>query len=543
MIAARRQFEESGSLGAAMMEVRADYQAAKEKSYRKRREGIPAQGSGADWHFRNDADYLKVMEAARDMARNHSLIGPAINQTVSNAIQGGFTLEPRTGDSGLDAELFDRFAAWAKDPNLCDAAGEETFLGFEELALRQWLVDGDCWWLLTETGAMQAVEAHRIRTPWGIGKTRVRIAHGVELDALRRRLAVWICKDEIDPLRQAPKIDGFERFACRGEDGQRQVLQVYDPKRASQTRGVSAAAAICDPASFFDDLCLAASIKAQVANLVVMIRERDAGVVAPPPMGFGDRTTSTLADGSTRAHDKLVAGSVIEGAPGEKLKLDAARVPNPEFFQQLRQLAQLVGINFSLPLHVLMLDAGETNFSGWRGAVTEARRGFKRMQRVLVRRFHGPVYHWQLRGWLAEDEGLRRQFEKLGPRLFEHAWQPPAWTFDVQPRDDAEANAIKLSTGQISYRRFAAENYGCDGEVLWQEVCDDNAARILYAKKKAQEVNQQLDDGFPVHWREVLSMPLPEGMQFSQRSQAELDAQTKAAEKPAAAKQPAGAAA
>ncbi len=96
-----RHFE-VGKVAEGLGQMRADYDATKSSRFMRRRIGLPSMGSGADFHYKNESEYLRLIEMARDMVRNDSVIGPAISTVCLNTIQGGMQLNPDTGDKELD---------------------------------------------------------------------------------------------------------------------------------------------------------------------------------------------------------------------------------------------------------------------------------------------------------------------------------------------------------------------------------------------------------------------------------------------------------
>ena len=142
--------------------IRADYQAAKSSRFRRRRIGYSSMGSGADYHYRSESDYLKLIEIARDMDRNDLIVGQMIDRAVTNEVQEGIRLDPQTGDEKLNQDLQARWEDWANDPIQCDVAGENTFAGIEYLASRAVKVDGDIFALPLIDGQIQLIEGHRV---------------------------------------------------------------------------------------------------------------------------------------------------------------------------------------------------------------------------------------------------------------------------------------------------------------------------------------------------------------------------------------------
>jgi lambda family phage portal protein len=483
----------------SMREARADYNAAKPSRFRRKRLGVQSTGSGADYHYRTDTDYFGIIEQARDAERNDSLIGRIVDSAVTNTIQSGFKLDPQTGDEALDMMLWEMWEAWASDPDQCDIAGEFSFHDFECLNLRRVMFDGDIVILPLDSGELQMIEAHRVRTP---RKTKDRIIHGVQLDSVRRRLAYYITKDDIDPLAVIPNNAEMFVIQTRDAEGNRQVLHIYDPKRCSQTRGVSALAPIIDPAAMRDDIEFATMVKQQVASCFAIIRTRAPGfdgVNDPSGMGYG--YTQQQGGGYSRQVGGIAPGMEVLGEPGETVSGFSPNVPNPEYFKQISGIVRLIAANLGCPPEVSLFDTTQTTFHGYRGAVDEARRGFRRNQEWLKKRFHMPVYRWKVRQWMSEDATLRSRYAALGEKLFNHKWNPPTWAY-IDPVKDADGDKRQLESGLISPRRWASGR-GFDIDELNDEIVADNISRIRKAQEAANEFNEDYPD-YPITWRDVL---------------------------------------
>lgn len=488
--------------------LRSDYAAAKASRFRRRRTGVASGGSGADYHYRSEADYLRLMEQARDMDRNDAAVGPVINQAVNCTLQCGFTHEPRTGDRKVDEDLYYRWQGWAEDPEQCDIQGEHTFDVLTGLAYRDSLVAGDDIGLMTNVGAIQLTEGHRIRTPSG---TKRNVVHGVLLDEHRRRLQYWVTNDDIDPSRPVRRVNEITAYDTRDAEGHRQIAHLYNPKRVTQTRGVTALAPIFDCLGMFEDINFAKLVQAQVVSCIAFFRTRtEQG--QPGDMQLGEQTEEQRADGSVRVVEGMAPGLEITGAPGETLHGFSPNVPNAEFFQHVKLILTLVSVNLGLPLFTVLLDASDTNFSGWRGAYDQAKMGWRRNQQALISRWYQPIYRWKVRQWMAEDAALRSAAQRSDIDIFGHKWTPPGWPY-IEPLKDSSADLLRVRNGLISPRRLHAER-GRDWEEVADEIVADNAYAIVRAKRKAERINKKYPTD-PVHWRELLSLPTPDGVQIS----------------------------
>ena len=330
------------------------------------------------------------------------------------------------------------------------------------------------------------------------------------MDSFRKRLKFWIMRDGVTPNKQKEQARDID---VRDKDGIRQVFQVYNPRRANQTRGVSALAPIFYITGMLEDINFAKVVQQQMVSCFAVFRERTGGTatgVPPSTAGYGQSSTEQSSTGQTRYLEGIGPGMEIIGAAGEKLMMDSPKVPNAEYFQQVRMLVQIIGINLGLPLCLVLMDGSETNFSGWRGAVDEARKGFRSNQRMLTKRLHRPVYELKVRQWMEADAALRNAARKSKIKVLGHEWNSPEWAY-INPKDDSEGDAMRIRNGQTSYRRLHSKN-GTDWELIAEEQIADTAYAIIRAKKQAMLINKQIDDGAPVNWRDLINLVTPTGV-------------------------------
>jgi len=492
----------SQSFRDAFGELKQDYAIGTNTRYRPQPRGVSINGTGQDYHYRNETNFLRAIERSRYFDRDNMVVGQGVNRLVANVIQDGFTLDVRTGDKRVDKELAERWSEWANDPEACDYEGEKTFRKMESLVLRSVVVDGDVLALpLRDFGSLQMVEAHRLRTP---RNTKKNVVHGVEMAESARRERYWITKEDLDPLRMLTKVSDVQQVEARDDLGHRQVFHVYLPTRFSQRRGVTAFAPVVDAIGMHDDLQFATLVKAQVASCFAIFEELDIAIGAgskPGTIRTGSQTTEPNGDGTQRTVEGVAPGMRVTGSPGVKLQGFSPNIPNPEFFPHATLILTFIAVNLDLPVAVLLLDPSNTNFSGWRGAIDQARMRFRQIQSDMRDGFHTPVYKWKVRQWMEESDRLQAAFLKLGEKMFWHRWNPPTWKY-IEPNKDAAADDTRLSRGLISRRRRSAEQ-GYDGEELDVEIVDDNYALIELATKKALKHNEKYPT-LPITIQQVL---------------------------------------
>jgi len=512
-------------------DIRADYDATRYSRFVRRRTGVAPMGAGPDYHFRTEKEYYDLIEQARDMDRNDGLVGILADRRVDNIVQSGFTLDPKTGDKGLDNALWQWWEDLSTDPDQCDVTGECTWKEIERQACRSESIDGDIIITGTEDGTFQLLESHLIRTKSKTDDTFL----GVTTDAVGRRLQYHVA----DELSQFGQFGDVTPVDVRNDDGIRQVFHVFNPKRANVTRGVTQLAPVFSLSGMLEDINFAKLVQQQVVSCFAVFRKMAAGGNRLPSAdGYGDAKTETTAAGS-RQLEGVSPGMEVIGQPGEELQGFSPNVPNSEYFQQVKLILQIIGVNFGLPLCLVLMDGSETNFSGWRGAVDEARKGFIADQMNLVRRLNRPAYIWRLWYELQQKGSqFKKSFNKLQEGIFRHNWNLPTWSY-IEPVADAQGDAEQLKNALTSPRRLHAAR-GKDWEEIAEESIADNAFAIQRAQTQAAAINAEFPNGPQITWRDLIALPMPAGTTMAMQDPAAIAVQEKTAGLDGEGEQPTG---
>ena len=516
---------EKFSLASIYEDLRQDFRAGKDTRFVSKLRGVSPMGSGADYHYRSESQWLHMLERCRHYQRDDQVVGQAVRRLTANIVQDGFRLDPNTGDDEADADIKAQWAAWSTDPDQCHNEGEMCFSEMESTALSSIVVDGDTFCLPLQTGALQWVEAHRCRTP---RNTKQNVVHGVLLDENARRMQYWFARQELGLNQSLNRVSDVVKYDARDpQTGQRQVLHLYFPYRFSQRRGISALAPVSDTVGQTDDVLFATLVKSQIAALIAILHQRDANWQPVGNSQKGPQTEESVG-GFTRTLEGCSAGLEIFGEPGETLSTFSSQVPSPEFFPHTMMLLRFIAINLDMPVHVLLLDPSQTNFSGWRGAIDQARLRFRQIQDLLIKKFHTPVYRWWLaqRATRPENRALLQRIQSAASKIFDHRWNPPQFPY-IEPLTDAQADDLQQSSCLNSRRRLHAAR-GRDWSEVSAEIVADNGQLIRRSIQEALAINQE----FPtarVDWREIVQPPgsekvMPAAQPQQQRPEAPADA-------------------
>jgi len=500
-------------------QARNDYQAAKPSDHVQSLTGVVAGGSGADHHYRIHTDFWRMIEEARRADRNNMIIGQGLNRLVRNVLQGGLPLDAKTGDGKLDKWLTDRWKDWTEDPRQCHASAERGFHQQAAMVLRAVIVDGDMFTNPLRNGTLEHIEAHRARTPADMSAgIRDNTVHGIELNQFRRHVRYWFTKDDVGLHSSFLRGSSFNKREVWDANFDRRIWFHACPKRVTQTRGVTAFAPISQITQMHDDLHFLKMVQSTVTSYFCLIESYKDDAQAGPPNAtqLGPRENRLLADGTTKRIEKPTAGTYYEMAPGKQLEAFNANVPNTEFFKHTMLVLSIIAVNLDMPVQMLLLDPTQTNFSGWRGAIDQARQRFRELADCIVRSLYRPVYLWKLRDWLQTEpelraltgatigpDGVARMSPEMSKALSAHDWIRPTYPY-IEPKKDAEADVIRLDNRLTSPRRQTAERGG-QWAVLSREISEDRALHIRNAIKVHRELIKTHPEAETLPWQYLLS--------------------------------------
>ena len=498
--------------------ARADYQLGENSRFTSRLRGVDPMGSGADYHYADATKFYQAMERAREYDRNNMIASQGIDRAVDSILQDGLQPDPETGNPKVDQYISRRWLEWSDDPRLCDARKILTFPQMAKLTLRHVYIDGDVVVLPLKEGSLQAIEAHRLVTPYNTTKN---VVHGVQINEITGAPEKYYIVPEtsekyraIKRVKDAPPVDAYD------DDGNPNVFHVYNPKRFSQTRGVSILNAISYAIGMHEDLQFANLVRAQAAACVTILRERDQFYGGGPIPQTGSREEQDNADGTTRIVEKKHVGMELAGEVGEHLSGYSPNIPNPEFFEHASMILGFIAVNLGLPVAVLLLDPTKTNFSGWRGSIDQARIGFRNIQAFMRTAFYSPVYRWKVRQWEATDRAFATLVRSSGADLFGVKWKAPRWPY-IEPMKDAEADSWRIEHN-LGSRTLVLGERGLDWDELAPQIVSDEGMFFELAILEARRLNGLYEEA-NVDWRELIHMAAPATASTRADAQNEMD--------------------
>ena len=394
-----------------------------------------------------DRKRRKLISGTRDLQANFEIAAWAIRKHLD--FVAAFSLQFKTGDQDLNADLERRFEEWARPEN-CDAAGRHSLTS----QIRLWeacrTIDGDVFPLKLRTGQLQTIEGDRVQTP-----TRDRphldaqenIVNGVEVNNVGKALRFAVHKRTSQGLE-------FDKWI-----GSRRLLQFGYFDRFDQFRGVSPIAAAINRFQDVYESFDYALARAKVAQLFGLVLFRDAedslGNLDPKPGEANDSDDDNQPD----PYADLQLGTrpmILDMEAGDDAKFLENKTPAVEF-QQFTAAMIAVALK-SLDIPFSFYQENFTNFFGSRAALMLYLKSANHKRHTLQDLMR-KITVWRLGLWIRAGELDLPASLPLRDLRFE--WVPagtPWWNPSQEVTANVKAIDEKLTTRSAVYK----ETHGGD---------------------------------------------------------------------------------
>lgn len=394
------------------------------------------------------ADDLPVLrDRSSELVRNNPLATGAIKTVVTRTIGTGLAMHPainakvlglsdQAAEDWQDATKL-RWSMWA-ERTWCDATRRLDFYSLQRLAVRSAFERGDAFALLPlleipgspSPLAVMLVEADRIANPRGLRDTKDMVA-GIRLNENGAPVACHV-------LREHPGALNGARLTLEGDwidfegvsTGRRNVLQLVDPERIGQTRGVPylapVMAALKQLGRYTDAEIDAAVISAFFA---VFIKHSTGEGVNPMESAVDGMYPGTSDAPKGSAWDgRLTSGLAVDLPDGAEIESVAPGRPNPSFDPFVLAVLRQVGAALEIPFE-LLIKHFTSSYTAARAALLDFGLFVRRVRAWTEAQFCQPVYEEWLRIEVATGRIAAPGF--FANPLVRHAWCGASWTGDA----------------------------------------------------------------------------------------------------------------
>ena len=415
---------------------------------------------------------LNAMRArSRDLWANNEYMARWLSLLKNNVIgPRGVRLQMRVReDDGRPDEMANRLIeeAWADFTRMgqCDTTGKLSFTDCERLFLESASREGEALVRIVRGYdnphglAMQFLDPDRLdlNLNSGPGNNNGRVTMGVEKDEFGRPTAYYL-------LRQLPNASLVDVSSGQGRDRieARDMIHAFVTARPEQTRGFpwahAASVALHDLGGYREAAVVAARVG---ANKVGWFRSAD-GNSAP-------------YDGVTPSGERQSAsepGEFGQLGPEDDIVTWDPSYPHDQFgafnSAMLQGIAGALGVSY----HALASDLSGVNFSAGRLGAAEDRDGWMAIQNWTIANFHARIFPI----WLGIQLSTGRlnlpasRFDKFNRAT----WHPRRWQH-IQPREQANADALMYGLNAKSLTEIIAQNGQRDREEVFSEIARERA--------------------------------------------------------------------
>lgn len=374
---------------------------------------------------------------SRRLLRGNLYARRAREVVVNNVI--GWGIVPSTSNKLLAK----RWRAWAESSE-CDWHQRTNFAGLQRQVMRHIFSDGEVLVirrLRNRALALQVLEAdHLDHTKNRLqGEAGGPVVQGVEFDASGRRVAYWIF----------PRHPGSSLFpiGTSGRVDARDVLHIFDPERAGQTRAVGALAAAIVDLSDLGDFDDAEMMRVKIASCFAAFIGDSEGALGTAK---GKNKNNVMVE-------EFEPGMIVDVGGGKSVTIaQPPQVTTGDFaLRRLRKVAAGVGLAYE----DFTADYSQVNFSSARmGRIVH--KGFVRAWQytMLAPQLLGPVWEWHCEVELREASAT--------------------WTFPplemVDPASEVLAETREIRAGRKSWSESIREQ-GEDPDEVFEQIAADQA--------------------------------------------------------------------
>ena len=440
-------------------------------------DGWIAGNSSADTEIKGSIKQLR--QKTRQIIRDNPWGKNAHRSIISNVIgSSGIKLQAQVKqirgkrhDQKINEAIETKFKKWCK-PDSCDTAGRASFVDIQRLVMSHMISDGECLIRMIRKPfgsskvpfALQVLEPDLLDDDYnGRSSNNCTWRMGIEQDEYgRAKSYAFLTKHPGDT--PFPVTSKANRHIIVPAD---EVIHLYRPDRASQSRGVS------EMASCLKDLHhLAGAAESSV------VRFRASASL----MGFIENTEGELDPGGEVYENERVTG-FSPGQfhylnPNEKVTIPDFDSPNGEFPEFMRAMLRGVAASVGIGFESVSKDFSQANYSSSRLSLLEDRAQYRNIQNYLIEHFLTPVYENFLEMAVLSGELNLPNYESDPDRYRRVRFVPRGWEW-VDPTKEVNGAIMAIKAGLKTQSQVISEMGGDIEELLPQRADEVEKAKQL----------------------------------------------------------------
>lgn len=410
---------------------------------------------------------LELMRAeCRAAMREHAMARAMVGRFADFVVSDGFVFRAQSADKEWNTKALSLWARWSRE---CTVRQGRSMTQVLRGIVTSWMTSGDQ--LIVRTSAegplgylLQEIEADRVSNPGGtLASDTTDCIGGVELDGFGAAFYYHVI-NRADAL-----IDNYSRGRTTPVSAEHADLLINPLcESINQTRGEpglhSSVVAIEKAQRYMDNQLNAANvapmfgvmIKSEAPGAALSQLADATGAAAPQETGY-DGSTSSDGLGNVA----LEPGFVMALKPGEDIQQVKPEFPQQSTKEFVQLIFQTCAADLGLPLICVMLDPSQTNFHGFKSAISMTWLRVAFAQEVLFGWLER-IWCWKIAEWI--ERGMLEMPADLDKALGVKIIGPAPPSPDLG--EDAKA-AIDLINNNLSSADMQIERLGLgDGEEI-----------------------------------------------------------------------------
>ena len=417
-----------------------------------------SSGASADAEIK--ASLTAMRNRSRQLARDDDYYSNILRLFEVNVVGKGMEFQcqirnQRGGDLNTAAndKIETEWYRWAKASS-CDAAGKLTFAEIQKIGVRATVQDGD-------------IFIRKIKQAFGKSKVQASLEL-IEADLCDENYNEILPNGNIVKMGVEFSANGWGRplayhFFTRhpGENGPyayagdrnriripaEEIIHLFDPKRAKQTRGVPRLASSMMPLHHIKGYREAEVIAARASSAL---------------MGFIETSDELQGDDVQDGQrvTEFEPGVFKQMRPGEKVNVPQINRPGNQFQPFMEVLLRGVSAGAGISYECTSKDYSKSTYSSARQALLEDRDNYRVMQTWLIEKLNQPVFEfWLEQAVMSRVISLPRYFQE--PELYHESirWMPRGWNW-IDPSKEVKANSDAVRAGFLTQSDVVAQMGG-----------------------------------------------------------------------------------
>lgn len=420
--------------------------------------GWKSTGASADSALERNLSTLR--NRSRDLSRNNVWAARALSIIVNNTIGTGIQGQITCANEQKTPVIEQKWKDWAGTTAI-DADGIHDLIGLEALAVHTMVESGECIIRRRFRGKREKLSIPvqvQILEPDYLDDSRDttfpgggEIKKGIEYNSRGKRVAYWLHRQH--PGDTSSFYQGYESVRIPAAD----IIHLYDPKRAGQSRGFPWISTAIRRLKDFDDYEDAQLVKQKISACFSMfIHDMNAGTSGATGMDVNSSSTDTFEN------DYLQPG-IIETLPAGK-QVSFANPPTVTGYSDYSK-SMLLGVSSAMGItfESLTTDYSNVNFSSARMGHLEMSRNVTRWQSIVRVQMLERIRAWFMGGLTLTGIDNRDCGMK---------WIAPRREM-IDPTKEVPATIKQIRAGLISHQRAIA-SMGGDYEEVMNEIQSNN---------------------------------------------------------------------